>query len=106
MICFCKFAKECGECTKNVKELLAENSLDIDVITINEKLDKDDKFGLVCLFTGSLTCEGARPQILIGTGAVNTGIDQRLVKLVLRVGIPRCLETFSKNVEGVREIKS
>ena len=91
---FVNFIKECGDCTKNVEDQLAENGLDVDVITITGKLEKDDKFGLVRIFTGSLTCEGAHPQILIGTGAVNTGIDQRLVKLVLRVGIPRCLETF------------
>ena len=91
---FVNFIKECGDQTTIVEDILAENGLDIDVITITGKLEKDDKFGLVRLFTGSLTCEGARPQILIGTGAVNTGIDQRLVKLVLLVGIPHCLETF------------
>ena len=91
---FVNFVKECGDCTRSVEDTLAENNLDIDVITITGKLDKGDKFGMVRLFTGSLTCEGTRPQILIGTGAVNTGIDQRLVTLVLRVRIPRCLETF------------
>ena len=32
---FVNFVKECGDCTRSFEELLAENSLDVDVITIN-----------------------------------------------------------------------
>ena len=100
---FVNFVKECGKCTTLLEDELANKELDIDVININGGLEKEDKFGLVRLFTGSLISPGAHPQVLVATGAANTGIDQILTKLVLRVGLPRNLVTFLQERGRIRD---
>ena len=57
-------------------------------------MDKNEKFGYVKLYTGHLSMPDYDPRALIGTAAVNTGMDNICLERVDRFGFPRCPSTL------------
>ena len=86
-ICFfVNFRSECDKWAKALENMLAEAVVSVDVLQITGDLDKHEKFSLIRLFTLAITLEEFHPRALFGTGATNTGINQRFLEWVSRSG--------------------
>ena len=90
---FVNFVSECSKWAKRLEDLLVDAFLSVAVITIHGEMDKNEKFGFIQLFTGHLVMANYDCRALVGTAAVNTGINNKHLQLVNRFGIPRCVPT-------------
>ena len=96
-VCVCvfvNFVSECAKWSKVFEDLLADNHSYTAVLTIHGEMDKNEKFGYVKLYTGHLSMPDYDPRALIGTAAVNTGMDNICLEPVDRFGFPRCPSTL------------
>mmetsp|Transcript_19356 Transcript_19356/g.35028 ORF Transcript_19356/g.35028 Transcript_19356/m.35028 type:complete len:363 (+) Transcript_19356:263-1351(+) len=91
---FVNFKSERSKWAGVLKEKLADKLIDVNVIQIRGDQDKHEKFAFTRLFTASVKMQNYNPFMLFATAAVNTDIDQTLIKWVMTVGLPRCLTTL------------
>ena len=79
---FVNFVSECSKWAKRLEDLLVDAFLSVAVITIHGEMDKNEKFGFIQLFTGHLVMANYDCRALVGTAAVNTGINNKHLQLV------------------------
>ena len=91
---FVNFVSECAKWAGTLETLLAKAGMKIGVLQINGAMDKHEKFSFIRLFTSAIRMSNFNPRVLVFTAAANTGIDNKRVDYVLRVGLPRCLITL------------
>ena len=93
---FCNTKGGVAHYASQLERKLNELSNDSDCIVIHGGLNKHEKFWRICFFCGTdeeyvekvLFC------ILSSTNASNVGIDNDLINLIIRFGLPRDLMTF------------
>ena len=101
---FVNFRSEVRKCEEKIEPMLIKAKLDIDIITIHGKMEKNDKFAFIKLFTGALCLDKFKPNICITTTAASTGIDKATLDMVLRMGIPRDVVTsFQERGRNARQ---
>jgi superfamily II DNA/RNA helicase len=76
MFFFVNHVGACRKWSKKLSEQLALANLSIFVLEIHGEMDKNEKFYVIRLFTNAARLAGMEPQVLVGTSAGNTGIDQ------------------------------
>ena len=71
-----------------VEDRLTEAHVPGDVIIINGHMDKHEKFSFVRLLTRDITLEDYLARICVATATANTGIDQKWMEWIDRIGLP------------------
>ena len=77
-----------------VEDRLTEAHVPGDVIIINGHMDKHEKFSFFRLLTRDITLEDYLARICVATAAANTGIDQKWMEWIDRIGLPRDVLTM------------
>ena len=80
--------------TDETKRKLNEALSNADVIHVHGLLDKHEKFWFVRIFCAQLCVAELGAQIIVGTAAVNAGIDNKAVNLVVNMGFTCDLCTY------------
>lgn len=75
---------------------LNEAGIEKDIVQIHRDLDKNVKFWMTCAFCSWLPIEDMSLHILIGTGAINVGIDNHSIDFVVIFGWKQDLLTYSQ----------
>jgi len=91
---FVNFVRECGKWASVLEAQIAEAKLKAFILQITGEMDKNEKFAFIRLFTSAAKIKGMFPRVLAATAAANTGIDQVLLAMVLRIGFARCIITL------------
>ena len=93
--------------TDETKRKLNEVLSNVDVIHVQGLLDKHDKFWCVRIFCAQLCVTELWARIRVGTSAVNIGIDNKAVNLVVNMGFTRDLCTYFQQLgRGGRAVGS
>ena len=79
---FVNFVLERSKWAKRLEDLLVEKRSSVAVITIHGEMDKNKKIGSIQFFTGYLVMANYNSRALVGTAAVNTGINNKNLQLV------------------------
>ena len=72
-----------------MEDSLTETHVPGDVIIINGHMDKHEKFSFVRLLTRDITLKDYLARIYVVTAAANTGIDQKWMEWIDRIGLPQ-----------------
>ena len=91
---FVNFVRECSKWSGVLEGQLGTAKVKAFVLQITGEMDKHEKFAFIRLFTSSAKMDGMYPRVLAATSAANTGIDQALLGMVLRIGLARCVVTL------------
>ena len=91
---FVNFVRECEKWAGVLEDKIAEATINAFVLQITGEMDKNEKFAFIRLFTSAIEMHGMLPRVLAATAAANTGIDQPLLGMVFRIGLPRCIVTL------------
>ena len=91
---FVNFVRECSKWSGVLERQLVAAKFKAFVLQITGEMDKNEKFGFIRLFTLAAKMDGMYPRVLAATSAANTGIDQPLLGMVLRIGLARCIVTL------------
>ena len=91
---FVNFVTESAHWAELVEDRLTEAHVPGDVIIINGHMDKHEKFSFVRLLTRDITLEDYLARICVATAAANTGIDQKWMEWIDRIGLPRDVLTM------------
>jgi hypothetical protein len=94
VIIFCNSRKQSQQFSLHLDKKLDQAKLSIDVININESLDKIDKFWRIRLFCDDhYRCQG-QYRALVTTNASNVGIDKHSIALQVQFEWPPDLLTY------------
>ena len=73
---------------KTLEQKLDRHKIKSDMVHIHGELDKYEKFYFTCFFCSDLNVPGYTPNTLVGTSAVNVGVDYLRVDFILQIGWP------------------
>ena len=108
--CVCIFVNSRGLSHKLVSDLekkLDASNVQVDVVHIHGHLDRFEKFYFTRIYCSDIIVPDFNPNVLVGTSAINVGIDNHRVDFIMRIGWPRDLFTFfQEKGRGSRETGS
>ena len=105
MVVFCNTKGGVAHYASQLERKLNELKNDADCLVIHGGLNKHEKFWRIRFFCGDDDefVSSTLFQILFSTNASNVGIDNHLINLIIRFGLPRDLMTyFQERGRGVR----
>jgi hypothetical protein len=103
--CVCIFVNSRGLSHKLVSDLekkLDASNVQVDVVHIHGHLDRFEKFYFTRIYCSDIIVPDFNPNVLVGTSAINVGIDNHRVDFIMRLdGLEICSRFFRRREEDL-----